>query len=131
MTEPKEASSQPQPTRTGFWGSLRLGRSLFWLPTLAAAGWAAVIGLFVSVSVIFDTDPEASWAEGAQAVAGMFFLAWVLVFGLSLLVKVLNRSPKSAKPGWYVVDGVQRYWDGAQWVEQPTSPAASDQDSTR
>lgn len=79
------------PPRSSLLSSVRPGRSLVWFPTAVAVVWATVIAIFVAVPVLFDTEEGASWAEGLGAVAGNFFIAWLVAFVVSAVMRSWQR----------------------------------------
>ena len=87
--EPRRTGSDPPlPSRSS---AVRPGRSLFWFPTLVAGTWAAVIAVFVTVTVLFDTEEGASWGDGLGAIVGNFVVAWVIAFVVSAAIRFARR----------------------------------------
>jgi len=80
------------PSQFSRWSSIRPGRSLVWFPILVATAWAAVIAVFVAVSVLSDAEEGASWGEGLGAIAGNFVVAWVVAIVVSALIRFSKRS---------------------------------------
>ena len=60
--------------------------------TVVAAIYATMILLVASVGLVFTTDDGGSWAELVGAVVGNFILVWVIMMGLSLVMRLFRRK---------------------------------------
>ena len=78
-----------RPTR---WSGIGPGSRPLLFATVVAAIYATVILLVASVGLVFNTDDGGSWAELVGAVVGNFILVWVVMVGLSLVVRLFRHK---------------------------------------
>lgn len=79
-------------SRPSRWSGIGPGSRPLLFATVVAAIYATVILLVASVGLVFNTDDGGSWAELVGAVVGNFILVWVVMVGLSLVVRLFRRK---------------------------------------
>lgn len=78
---------------------IRPGESIVLFPLMAASAWALVIAVFTSVSQLFGPDDErGTWGDVVGAVLGNFALIFVLMFVVSVIIRISTRRRSSSAP---------------------------------
>ena len=94
-----DESGTDQKGRVSRWSELRPGRSLMLFPAIVAAGWALLIGVFASASLLFGPEEDrGTWSEVLGAVVGNFVMVFVLALVASAIVRVAGVRETSGTP---------------------------------
>ena len=98
MTERDERGTG-RTSRATRWSRVRPGRSFLLFPTVVAAGWSLLIGVFASVSQLFGPEVDrGTWGDVIGAVAGNFVMVFMLALLVSAIIRVAGVRETSATP---------------------------------